>query len=89
MVTIIFLTVVALIVVTYICSRKILPMLGILKNRYLIEENEPQLGFPIENVVPTDNQDEDLVVPPSSEREGVQKFNEMVERMDQFDIKES
>jgi hypothetical protein len=58
---------IALVVFIYLLLRKILPLLGILKNRYLVEENEQQGADPVEKKVVSEGQN-DLIVPPSSER---------------------
>lgn len=68
---------IAFIIFVYFLLRKILPLLGILKNRYLVEENEQQGAEPVENKVVSEAQN-DLIVPPSSERQGVEKFNSMM-----------
>lgn len=68
---------IAFIIFVYFLLRKILPLLGILKNRYLVEENEQQGAEPVENKVVSEAQN-DLIVPPSSERQGVEKFNNMM-----------
>lgn len=76
-ITILFLIAVSIILLGCICTRKILPMLGFLKNHYLVEENDP---FPMENKVGTEAQ-QDLVVPPSSDRQAV-NFNGVMENME-------
>ena len=59
-------------------------MLGLLKNRYLVEENDHV--FPQESnnndKVGTEAQ-QDLMVPPSSERGAVSRYNEMIDQMEQ------
>ena len=50
-VTILFLIAVCIILLGCVCTKKILPMLGFLKNHYLVEENDP---FPMENKVGTE-----------------------------------
>ncbi len=53
-------------IIIYLLLRKILPLLGILKNRFLVEEGEPQVSEPIENKVASEGHQDDLIVPPSS-----------------------
>lgn len=67
LIIVIILGFIALVVFIYLLLRKILPLLGILKNRYLVEENEQQGADPVENKVVSEGQN-DLIVPPSSER---------------------
>lgn len=44
LIAVIILAIVGLIIFSYLLTRKILPALGILKNRYFVEENDAQIS---------------------------------------------
>lgn len=63
-----------IITILYIVFMKLLPLLGILKNRLLVEEDElqPKMG--------SEAQEGLTEVPPSSDRKGTNCNNEIIEK---------
>ena len=63
-----------IIVILYITLMKLLPLLGILKNRLLVEEDE------VQPKIESEGQDGLTEVPPSSDRKGTNFNNEIIEK---------
>lgn len=79
LIAVIVLSIVGLIIFSYLLTRKILPALGILKNRYLVEENDPQV-IEDNNVASEAHKDVLDLIPPSSDRQGVVQSNEVMDK---------